>query len=387
MINYGKQFIDRRDIKSVTNTLQAKLLTQGPKVQFFEKKLSKFLGAKHTIALNSGTAALHLACIAIGLKKNDIILASPITFLSSVNSALYLNAKPIFIDIEPKNYCMDLQKLEKKLDEMRKKKLKPKAVIITDYAGQMCDWKRVKFLSKKYNFFTINDNCHSLGSKYYGDKKYAVKHADIVTHSFHPVKVITTGEGGSLSTNNSRVYNKIKSLRSHGVIRNNKLKKKFGNWFYSMESLGFNYRMPDINAALGISQLEKINKFIKKRQLIAREYYEGFKNNENIILPYIEKFAVHSFHLFPIQIKFNKLNITKKKLFRELFLKKINLQVHYIPLYLQKYYKKKFKFSKKQFLEAEKFYNQTVSLPIYCSLKKKEIKKVIKHINNLTNKK
>lgn len=385
MINYGKQFIDKKDIKSVVNTIKSKWLTQGPKVEFFEKKLREFLGAKHSIALNSGTAALHLACIAIGLKKKDIILASPITFLSSVNSALYLNAKPIFIDIDPNNYCMDLQKLEIKLKELKKKKLKPKAVIITDYAGQMCDWKRVKLLSKKYNFFSINDNCHSLGSKYYGDKKYAVKYADIVTHSFHPVKVITTGEGGSLSTNDSKIYNKIISLRSHGVIRNNNLKKKFGSWFYSMESLGFNYRMPDINAALGISQLAKINKFIKKRQLIAKEYFEGFKNNKNIILPYIENFAVHSFHLFPIQIKFKKLSISKKKLFHELFRKKINLQVHYIPLHLQKYYKKNFRFPKKQLSEAENFYYQTVSLPVFYLLNKREIKKVIKNINHLTN--
>ena len=387
MINYGKQYIDNKDIKSVVSTLQSNWLTQGPKVKLFEKKLSKFLGAKYTVALNSGTAALHLACISIELKKNDIILASPITFLSSVNSALYLEAKPIFIDINPKNYCMDLEKLEKKLKELKKRKIKPKAVIITDYAGQMCDWKKVKYLSKKYGFFSINDNCHSLGSKYYGDKKYAVKYADIVTHSFHPVKVITTGEGGSLSTNNTKIYNRIKTLRSHGVIRNNKLKKKFGNWFYSMESLGFNYRMPDVNAALGISQLEKINKFIKKRQLIAKEYFKGFKNNENIVLPCIENFAFHSFHLFPIQIKFNTLNITKKKLFLELLRKNINLQVHYIPLHFQEYYKKKYKFPKNGLVEAENFYNNTVSLPIFYSLNKVEINKVIKNLNYLTKKK
>ena len=384
MINYGKHFIDKNDIQNVTNTLHGAWLTQGPKVSIFENKLKKYLNSKFSLVVNSGTAALHLACISIGLKKNDIVLATPITFLSSINSAIYLNAKPIFIDINSKNYCLDLEKLEKKLKELKRKKKRVRALIVTDYAGHMCDWKRIKKLSKKFNFYTINDNCHSLGSKYYKDRGYAVKFADVATHSFHPVKVITTGEGGCLSTNNSAIYKKALELRSHGVIRTDNLKKRYGNWYYSMNSLGYNYRMPDINASLGISQLKKINKFIKKRKSIAKEYFDGFKRNKNIILPFIDKFCDHSFHLFPIQIKFENLRISKKTFFNIMLKNGINLQVHYIPIHLQKYYKEKFNFPKNSLSEAEKFYLNAVSLPIYYSLDKRKVNKIIKKINLLT---
>ena len=383
MINYGKHYLDNKDIKSVVSTLKSDWLTQGPKVMNFENKMKSFLGSNYSLAVNSGTAALHLACIAIGVKKDDIILTTPITFLSSINSALYLKAKPIFIDIDSKNYCIDIKKLEKQLINLKKKKKKIKALIATDYAGQMCDWRKIKSLSKKYNFKTINDNCHSLGSKYFDDQKYAVKFADIVTHSFHPVKIITTGEGGCLSTNNKKIYDKIFNLRSHGVLRNNFLKKKYGSWFYSMENLGYNYRMPDINASLGISQLKKINKFIRKRKSIAKMYFKGFKDNKNLILPHIEQFCDHSFHLFPIQIKFKNLKISKIKFFEIMKTKNINLQVHYIPVHLQKYYKKNFKFKKNLLPVAEKFYENTVSLPIFYSLSKKQVFKIINQINFL----
>ena len=384
MINYGKHFIDKSDIRHVANTLNSEWLTQGPKVKTFEDNLKKFLGSKYSLVVNSGTAALHLACISIGLKKNDIVLTTPITFLSSINSALYLNAKPVFIDINPKNYCLDLDKLSKKLEELKRKKKKVKALIVTDYAGQMCDWKKIKELSKKYKFYTINDNCHSLGSKYKNDQRYAVKFADVVTHSFHPVKVITTGEGGCLSTNNPDIYKKVLELRSHGVIRTKELKKKYGNWYYSMNRLGYNYRMPDINASLGISQLKKIKKFIKKRKSIAKEYFYGFRNNKNIILPFIDNFCDHSFHLFPIQIKFKNLKLSKKTFFNLMLKRNINLQVHYIPIHLQKYYKGRFNFPKNFLPEAEKFYSNAVSLPIYYSLDKQKVYKIIDHINSLT---
>ena len=384
MISYGKHYIDKKDLKSVSNTLNSNWLTQGPKVKTFEDKIKKFLGCKFSLAVNSGTAALHLACISLDLKEGDIVLSTPITFLSSVNAALYLNAKPIFIDIDKKNYCIDLNKLEKKLIELKKLKKSIKVLIVTDYAGQMSDWKKIKFLSKKYNFKTINDNCHSLGSKYYKDQKYAPKFADIVTHSFHPVKLITTGEGGCLSTNNKKIYKKVLDLRSHGVVRSEYLRKKFGSWFYSMEKLGYNYRMPDINASLGISQFQKINKFLKRRKEIANLYYKGFGKNKNIVLPFIEKYCDHSFHLFPIQINFKKLKINKKKFFKLMLEKKINLQVHYIPIYLQKYYRNKFKYKPNLCPVAENFYKSMFSLPVYFSLKKKQVLKTINHINKFT---
>ena len=248
----------------------------------------------------------------------------------------------------------------------------------------MCDWKEIKKLSKKFKFYTINDNCHSLGSKYNKDQRYAVKFADIVTHSFHPVKIITTGEGGCLSTNNPDIYKKVLELRSHGVVRSNNLKKKHGNWYYSMKRLGYNYRMPDINASLGISQLKKIKKFIKKRKMIAKKYFSGFKNNKNIVLPFIDNYCDHAFHLFPIQIKFKNLRITKKTFFNKMLKKNINLQVHYIPIHFQKYYKEKFNFPINYLPEAERFYANQVSLPIYYSLDENKVQKIIKNVNSLT---
>lgn len=382
MINYGRHFIDNQDKKEVLAALKSNWLTQGPKVKIFENKLSKYLGAKHSLVVNNGTAALHLACISLGVKKNDLVLCSPITFLSSITSALFLKAKPSFIDIDKKTYCIDLDKLEIKLRFLKKKNKKPKVVIFTDYAGQMCDWKRIKYLSKKYKFFTINDNCHSLGSRYYNDQKYAVKFADIVTHSFHPVKIITTGEGGSLSTNNTKIFKKIINLRSHGVTKNQELDEKFGSWYYSMQDLGYNYRLPDINAALGISQLKKINKFVKKRQSIAKKYFFYLKKNKNIILPYINDFCSHSFHLFPIQIIFKNLKKTKKHFFKYMLKNKIKLQVHYIPVHLQKYFKKNYLFKKGDFKESENFYEKTVSLPIYYSLKDPQIRDICSKINS-----
>ncbi len=381
MINYGKHFVDNQDKKEVLEVLKSDWLTQGPKVKIFENNLSKYLGAKHSLVVNSGTAALHLACISLGVKKDDLVLSSPITFLSSITAAMFLKAKPSFIDIDKKTYCIDLDKLETKLKYLKKRNKKPKVIIFTDYAGQMCDWRRIKYLSNKYKFFTINDNCHSLGSKYYNDQKYAVKFADIVTHSFHPVKIITTGEGGSLSTNNTRIYKKIINLRSHGVLKNQELDKKFGSWYYSMQELGYNYRLPDINAALGISQLKKINKFVKKRQSIAKKYFFYLKKNKNIILPYINSFCSHSFHLFPVQIVFKNLKKSKKQFFKYMLKNKIKLQVHYIPVHLQKYFKKNFLFKKGDFKVSENFYEKTVSLPIFYSLKDSQIRNICSKIN------
>ncbi len=381
MINYGRQSIDNKDIKSVTSVLKSNLLTQGPEVKKFEDILKKFLGAKFTCVVNSGTAALHLACLALNLKKGDLVLTTPITFLASVNSILYVGATPVFIDINSKNYCIDIFKMEKKIKELIKKGKKIKAAIITDYAGHTCDWKNIKKLSLKYKFKTINDNCHSLGSKYNKDIKYAAKFADVVTHSFHPVKVITTGEGGSLTTNNKEIFKKVNLLRTHGVFRNKGLKKDHGNWFYEMQDLGYNYRLPDINAALGSSQFKKLYKFLKKRKYIADFYNRKFRLKNNFTIPHIESFCDHSFHLYPLKVNFDNIKISKKIFFRKLLENKINLQVHYIPIHLQKYYRKKFGYKIGDYPIAEEYYKKTISLPIYYELTDKQLNFIVKTIN------
>lgn len=380
MINYGRQFIDNKDIKSVVNVLKSDWLTQGPYVKKFEESIKTTLGANYTCVVNNGTAALHLACLSLDLKKGDFVLTTPTTFLASANAILYVGAIPVFIDINPKNYCVDIYKMEKKLIEFKKKRKKIKAAIVTDYAGQPCDWKKIKELSKKYNFYTINDNCHSLGSRYKNDSKYAVKFADIVTHSFHPVKVITTGEGGSLSTNNKKIFDKVNLLRTHGVNRNKFLKRKFGNWYYEMQELGYNFRLSDINAALGLSQLKKLNKFVKKRKYIANFYNKKFQSKSAFTIPHIESYSEHSFHIYPLKINFKNLKICKKVFFQKLLKNKINLQVHYIPIHLQKYYRKKFGYKIGDYPNSEKYYADTVSLPIYYQLKKKQLEIIVKKI-------
>lgn len=373
MINYGKQFIDTADINAVVKVLKSSWLTQGPEVKKFEKKLNTFFGSKYSCVVSNGTAALHLTGLALGWKKGDIVLTSALTFLASANCILYSGAKPELIDINVSNYNIDIDKLEKKLKKISKKVV---AIVATDYAGHPCNWIKLKKIAEKYKIKLINDNCHALGAKINKNKKYAIKYADIVTQSYHPVKHVTTGEGGAILSNDKKLIEKVKILRSHGVIK----KKRFDPWYYEMQKLGYNYRLSDLQCALGISQLNKISKFIKRRREIAEIYNKAFSNDLRFKIPSIEKNYTHSYHLYPLQIKFKNLKITKKFLFKKMLKEKINLQVHYIPLHIQPYYKKNFNLKIGDFPSAEIFYKQEVSLPIYYSLKNNEINKVIKCI-------
>jgi len=379
MINYGKQYIDASDIKSVTKVLKGEWLTQGPQVVKFEYAIKNFFRAKYCAVVSSGTAALHLVGIALGWKKGDIILTTPISFLATSNSILYSGAKPVFVDIEKKYFTIDAKKLEEKIKYYKSKKKKVAAIIATDYAGHPCDWKKIKELGKKYKIKLINDNCHAIGTTYKNDRSYALKFADIVTHSYHPLKNITTAEGGSVLTNNKKINEKIKILRSHGV------EKKFSEkpWSYKMVKLGYNYRISDLHCALGISQLKKLGKFLKKRRQVAKIYNQAFKGIKNIKVPEVRKNIQHAYHLYPLRVDFSKFKISKELFFKKLKKRKINLQVHYIPIHLQPYYKKNFKYKKGDFPVAEKFYLEEVSLPIYYSLKNIEINYLIREIKKL----
>lgn len=380
MINYGKHFVDKEDLDAVNFTLKYNFLTQGDQVKKFEKNIKNFFGGKYCLAVNSGTSALHLALKSLSLKKNSLVLTTPITFIATANSVLYNNHKLDLIDIDLKNYCLDLNLLEKYL--IQKKNL-VKAVIFVDYAGNTLDWDKIFFLKKKYNFFTINDNCHALGAKYKNDIKYAVKYADLVTHSYHPVKLITTGEGGSILTDNKFFYDKIFSLRSHGIIRNPLLEKKFGRWFYEVNKLGYNYRLSDIASSLGNSQIKKAKKFLKKRREIAKIYDYNFKGIEGIIIPQKNESVNHAYHLYVLLIDFNYFKISKKNFFQKLLKKSINLQVHYVPIYNHKLYQSRFKFNKKKYPQSEKFFNQAVSLPVFYELKLNQQKYVINEIKKI----
>jgi len=378
-INYGKQYIDKKDIRKVVSALKSEKITQGDFVKKFEENLKKKFKSRHCVAVNNGTAALYLSLKSLNLKKNSKVVCSPNTFFSSIYTVMMNDLRPDFCDIELKKYNIDLNKLEDKI----KKDRNIKTIIAVDFAGHPCDWKSLNFLKKKYNLFLINDNCHAVGAKINGDRGYACKYADLVTHSYHPVKNITTGEGGSVLTNNNILKKKIELLRNHGISRS-KLLDKRGLWMYEVKNFGFNFRLSDIHSALGISQLNKLEKFVHKRAKIADYYNKMLKDLEYIKLPTVEKGYTHAYHLYPILIDFKKFNLDKRFFFRKMNKVGINLQVHYIPVYHQKFLKK-YKFNKKNFPITEEYYSKAVSLPIYFSLTKDKIDYVIKQVKRILN--
>jgi dTDP-4-amino-4,6-dideoxygalactose transaminase len=380
-INYGQHFIDRQDILSVVEVLKSNFLTQGKSVKNFESNLNSYFGSKYSCVVSNGTAALYLAAHALNWKRGDIVFCSPITFLASSNCILSQKATPYFIDINDTSYNIDPYLIEKKL-KINSVKNKAKAIVATDFAGNPCDWEMLKYLSKKYSLKLINDNCHAMGAKYQGSKKYAVKFADIVTQSYHPVKNFTTGEGGSILTNSLSIYNKIQTLRSHGINRN---KKEIKLWGYRMIDFGYNYRLTDIQAALGISQLKKLDKFVEYRNRLAKLYDEHLKHNIYCKIPEANKNIYQGRHIYPLLIDFKKLKKTREDLFRLFNKNNIKLQVHYIPIYQQPYYKntlvKKFNCP-----IAEDFYSKEVTLPLYFNLKKKDQLKCINILNEFLKK-
>lgn len=386
MISYGRQFLDKKDILSVSKILSSNWITQGPNVKKFELALKKKFGANYCCAVSNGTAALHLAGLSLGWKKGDIVITSSLSFIASSNSIIYAGATPSFVDVNPITYTIDVFQVEKKINLLKKNNKNVVAIVATDYAGHPCDWVSLKKISNKYNIKLVNDNCHAIGASFKKDTKYALKFADIVTHSYHPVKNITTGEGGSILTNSKLIDKKVRSLRSHGITKNpEEMNKNDGPWYYEMKELGYNYRITDFQCALGISQLKKLNQFIKKRKKIAKIYDACFKNNSAFIIPHVKKNYGHAYHLYPLQINFTKKD-QKKRLFEELYKKKINPQVHYIPIHLQPYYKKKYNFKKGDYPVSEKFYNKEISLPIFYSLRESEVKKVAGYIKEFCKK-
>ena len=378
MISYGKQHIDNEDLKSVLKTLRSDKITQGLQIKRFENSLKKKLKCKNALTVSSGTAALHLIAKSLEWKKGDLILISSITFVATSNIALNLGATVDFIDVNYDDGNISIKSLLKKILYYKKKNIKIKSVVVTDYGGLPADWHELYKLKKKYKFSLISDNCHSFGSKYMGSINYQTKYTDAASLSFHPVKHITTGEGGAILTNNSNIIKRCEILRSHGVIRN----KSFSPWFYKVEEPGFNYRMSDINAALGVSQIKKLNIFIKRRKQIAKIYDNFFSKIDLCKIPKPQKNKTHSYHLYPLLIDFNKLHISKRTFFNKLKEKGIILQVHYIPIYRHGIFKNK-KINYKELKNSELFYKNEISLPIFYSLKNTEINKVCKAIKKI----
>jgi len=384
MISYGKQTIDQQDIDSVVNALKSDWLTQGPLVKSFEQKLCDYFGSNHCSVVSNGTAALHLAGLALGWQSGDYVITTPITFLASANCILYSGATPVFVDIDEKSYTIDVNLVEQTIKEYQSKGKKIKAVVAVDYAGHPCNWKKLRELADNYDFQLVNDNCHALGAQYKNDPGYAVKYADLAVQSYHPVKHITSGEGGSVLTNDPSIDNKIKLLRSHGMTKDQlTLEKDEGPWYYEMHELGYNYRITDIQCALGISQLSRLEQFVQRRRLIAAEYDKAFAGIDNLTIPAEIDKVKHSYHLYPLQLEFEKLMLDKANFFEDLKAHDILLQVHYIPVHLQPYYKNNFNFKNGDFPIAEEFYRKELSLPVYPGLSEEDQDKVIHVIKSL----
>jgi len=382
VIPYSCQEITQDDIDAVVQVLQSDFLTQGPVVPEFEKSVANYCGTKYGIATNSATSALHIACLALGLEKDDYLWTSPITFVASANCGLYLGAKIDFVDIDPKTYNLSENLLEEKLIQAEKDGKLPKIIIPVHFAGQSCEMEKIGQLSKKYGFKVIEDASHSIGGKYknnlIGDSQYS----DITIFSFHPVKMITTGEGGMAITNSKMLADKMLLLRSHGITRDSKLMthESDGDWYYQQIKLGYNYRMTDIQAALGISQMQRLDEYVKKRHSIAKKYNESL-NIREITIPYQNQKNYSSFHLYVILLNSEKI-ISRKNMFEKLRSKNIGVNVHYIPVHTQPYYRN-MGFKIGDFPNSEKYYQRAISLPIYSTLSVDEQNKIIKSVRDI----
>jgi UDP-4-amino-4,6-dideoxy-N-acetyl-beta-L-altrosamine transaminase len=358
-IPYGKQTISQDDIDAVVNTLKSDFLTTGPKVKEFEKALCEYCDVKYAVAVSNGTAALHLASLAL-LNESDKVLTTPNSFLATSNAIIYAKAKPIFVDIcEDGNIDLDL------CEKFIKSDSSIKAIYGVAFSGNMLNQEKLQHLKETYNLTILEDNCHAIGATYNNIKAGSCTNSDISIFSFHPVKHITTGEGGAITTNSKELYEKLISLRNHGMIKNDSMKP----WEYEMQNLGFNYRITDIGCALGISQLKKLNGFIKRRIEIAQKYDEMFEDTN--IKPLYKYNSNSSYHLYVVKTDFTKINISKEELFVKMKEKNIGLQLHYIPINKQPYYKS-LDYGLEDTPNMDKYYKECYSLPCYPSLKNKE---------------
>lgn len=378
MIFYGKQSIDQNDIDAVVEVLKSDFLTQGPAIEKFEKCVAEYCGAKYAVAVTSATAALHISCLAAGLGKGDILWTSPITFTASANCGRYCGADVDFVDIDSSTYNMSIAELEKKLQAAE---IKPRVVVPVHLAGQSCEMDKIYKLSQKYGFKVIEDASHAIGADYKETKVGCCKYSDMTVFSFHPVKIVTTGEGGMVLTNDKDLYEKLVLYRSHGITRDPKLMAGIadGPWYYQQIDLGFNYRMTDMQAALGYSQMQKVDEFVSKRRYLVKRYNELLKNINGIQLPDQNEDTKSSWHLYVVRVDFSKISKTKKQIFAEMKEKGICLNLHYIPVHTQPYYQKQ-GFKDGDFPNSEKYYEEAFTLPLYYSLNDEQQNHIVKSL-------
>ncbi len=377
MIPYGRQDINQADIDAAIDVLKSDFLTQGPKIPQFENAVAEYVKASHAVAVNSATSALHIACLALGLGEGDWLWTSPNTFVASANCGLYCGAQVDFIDIDPCSYNMCPKQLEQKLIQAKQKNKLPKVVIPVHFAGQSCNMKRIHQLGREYGFKIIEDASHAIGAKYLNQPVGNCQYSDITVFSFHPVKIITTAEGGLATTNQTNLAEKMQLLRSHGVTRDPALmtKQADGVWYYQQVELGFNYRITELQAALGMSQMQRLEEFVAKRHQLQKRYDQQLKDLP-IVLPHQSTDSYSSLHLYPIQLELEKISLTHAQVFDELREQGLGVNLHYIPVHTQPYYQN-MGFKPGDFPQAESYYKRAISIPLYQGLSFEQQDKVV----------
>lgn len=383
MIPYGRQDISQQDIDAVVEVLQSDFLTQGPKVPAFEKSVMEACNAKYAVAVNSATSALHIACLALGLSKGDWLWTTPNTFVASANCGLYCGAQVDFVDIDPRTYNMSAKALERKLVIAEKEGALPKVVIPVHFSGQPCDMAAIHALSQKYGFKIIEDASHAIGGKYKDEPIGNCRYSDITVFSFHPVKIVTTAEGGITVTNDHKLAEQLNLLRSHGITRDEGLMTKpaDGPWYYQQIELGYNYRMTDMQAALGVSQMQRLGEYVAKRHELAERYNQLLKDLP-IILPWQHEDSYSGLHLYVIRLQLDKISKTHLDVFNGIREVGILVNLHYIPVHLQPYYQE-MGFNEGQFPEAEQYYKEAISLPMFPTMTEEQQNQVVSSLKSI----
>jgi UDP-4-amino-4,6-dideoxy-N-acetyl-beta-L-altrosamine transaminase len=379
VIPYGRQHIAEEEFRAVVEVLKSDRLTQGPVIEEFERAVAAYCGAEYAVAVSNGTAALHLACLAAGLGPGDLLWTSPNTFVASANCGLYCGARVDFVDINLRTYNIDVTALAEKLETAARREKLPKVVIPVHFAGQSCEMAAIRELADKYRFTIIEDACHALGGRYRGTKVGSCVFSEMTVFSFHPVKIITTGEGGMILTNRKNLYEKLLRLRTHGITRDPALMEgeTHGPWYYQQIELGFNYRMTDIQAALGLAQLRKVEKFVERRHYLAERYNEKL-NDLPVTIPYQHPETESAWHLYVIRVEAAR----RREIFERLRAEGILVNVHYIPVHTQPYYER-VGFKTGDFPEAEAYYREALTLPLYYGLKEEEQDYVIGRLQEI----
>lgn len=372
---YGRQLIGQADIDSVVEVLKSDYLTTGPKVVEFEREFAKYVGSKYAVAVSNGTAALHAAAFAGGIGPGDEVITTPMTFAASANCILYMGAKPVFADILPDTYNIDPDEIRKKLSK------KTKAIIPVDFTGQPARYDEIIKIAKENNLLIIEDAAHSLGSEF--KAQMVGSYADMSTFSFHPVKHITTGEGGMITTNDEGLYKKLSLFRTHGITRDPELmSENHGSWYYEQIELGFNYRITDFQCALGLNQLKKNGEFVERRRTIVDFYNNSFKNIDSLVLQKEEEFCKSSWHIYIIKLDCSKLKVGRKEVFDALRAENIGVNVHYVPVYLHPYYRQ-IGYERGICPLAESLYNNIITLPLFPSMTDNDANDVVKAVKKV----